>query len=160
MTSDILDDALDALLHAAEAIKTAETEVRREAAQRIAALEATRVRAYRRHHFIRLLGDAARGAPDRDAALVAQHVAATERFGWSPETTTDQQREVFAALAPITAAIAEIAVPGTEAGAVATDPVDLLGALDTFETWYAGRFEDSVWKLFDRFTPDLPVTDF
>ena len=160
MTPDLLDDTLATLLRTAEATKTAETEVRHEAARKIAALEVTRVRAYRRHHFIRLLGDAARGAPDHAMALTAQRTAAGERFGWSPDTTTDQQREVFAALAPVTSAIADIAVPVDPGAAVAADPLDLVAALDTFETWYRSRFDDSVWKLFDRFTPDLPVTDF
>ena len=164
MTPDFLDATLAMLLHHAEATKTAETDVRREAAEKIAALEATRVRAYRRHHFVRLLGEAARGAPDHAAALAAQTIAAMERFGWSPETVTDQQQEVFDALVPIMGALADIAVPADPGAAVvsdvASDPIDLVAALDTFETWYAGRFEGSVWKLFDRFTPDLPVTDF
>ena len=157
-------DILDVFLQAAEATKAEETEVRREAAARIAALEKTRVRAYRRHHFVRLLGDAARRAPDIATALATQKTDAAERFGWTDDTLTPPQQDVLTALEPVTAIIATtvlVDVDEGSKGAVASDsPGNLVAALDAFEAWYSDRFGASVWALFDRFTPDLPVTDF
>ena len=160
---------LDGFLQVAEATKAEETDVRREAAARIAALEKTRVRAYRRHHFVRLLGDATRRSSDVATSLATQKKDAIERFGWSDEALTPAQQDVVTALEPVTTIIAATIFAAAETGGgggVAADPIgraepgDLVAALDAFEAWYGARFGESVWALFDRFTPDLPVTDF
>ncbi len=160
---------LAVLLETAAATKLQETDVRREAAARIAGLEKARVRAYRRHHLIHLLGSAAAIAPDRDAALAAEVAALADRLEWG-EVMTAEQREVVAKLHPVMTRVAEAA--GVPAGpdvtpvaqAVAdpsgSGPADLVAALATFEAWFATRFESDFFHAFERYTPESRATDF
>ena len=163
MVEGELSVTLTALLSAAEATKLEETEVRREAAARIAGLEKVRVRAYRRHHFIHMLGSAAAFATDRETALAAQTTALASRLDWETQTTPEQ-REMLDALAPVMERVADacgfMEAPELVAEREAPSPETLVAALGTFEHWFAGRFASDVWQLFDRFTPDSPVVDF
>ena len=158
-----LSATLTALLSAAEATKLEETEVRREAAARIAGLEKVRVRAYRRHHFIHLLGSAAASATDRETALAAQESALASRLDWEAQRTPEQ-REMLGRLTPVMERVADacgfILPPEAVAKPAATSPETLVAALGSFEHWFSDRFASEVWQLFDRFTPDSPAVDF
>ena len=169
-TAGSVDDrasVLTTLLGAAEATKLEETAVRRAAALRISELEKARVRAYRRHHLVQMLGSASTDAPDREAALAAQTAALASRLEWN-EGMTLEQREMIAAMEPLMARVAEaagvptpprvepIAVPSEDAA----DPADLVAALEAFEQWFAARFEGDFFRVFERYTPDARGTDF
>ena len=151
-----LTATLTILLSAAEATKHDEIEVRREAAARIAGLERMRVRAYRRHHFIHLLGAATLGATTIDTAVAAQADAISARFDWELIRTPDQQ-ELMDALGPIFAAVAAAATTPSGSPDAANE---LIGLLDAFEHWFAKRFGTEFWPLLDRFTPDVLSAEF
>lgn len=155
---------LAALLGTAEETKREETAVRRATAVRIAELEAARVRAYRRHHIVHLLGSATAGAADRETALAAQTAALAARLDWD-EGMTLEQREVIAAMKPLMTRVADAAgvpsPPPAESEPVATsEPADLVGALETFERWFATRFASDFFQVFERHTSDARGTDF
>ena len=162
-----LTTVLSALLGAAEATKGEETAVRRAAAARIAELERARVRAYRRHHFIQLLGSVVATAPDRATALAAQTMALSARLAWS-EGMTSEQREVIAAMEPLMIRVADasgVPSPSPQAPeAIALDGTsertDIVPVLETFEQWFATRFESDFFLVFERYTPSSNVTDF
>ena len=175
-----LTATLAALLRAAEATKVEETAVRRAAAHRIAELEKARVRAYRRHHFIQLLGSGVAAAdPAHQTAVAAQTAALASRLEWG-EAMTSEQSEVIAALEPLMTRVAEAhageahageghggpASPqvtptvGTVAFEQATEPADLVATLETFEQWFATRFESDFFHVFERYQPESRATDF
>ncbi len=158
---------LSALLGTAEATKLEETAVRRAAALRIAELEKGRVRAYRRHHLVQMLGSAATDTADREAALAAQTAALASRLDWD-EGMTLEQREMIVAMEPLMIRVAEAAgvpspariEPALVGASDAQVPADLVTALETFERWFATRFEGDFFRVFERYTPDARGTDF
>ena len=176
LTTTDLTTTLAALLKAAEATKVEETAVRRAAASRIAELEKARVRAYRRHHFIQLLGSGVAAAdPAAETTLAAQTAALASRLDWG-EAMTVEQSEVIAALKPLMTRVAEAcraeargggpasprAKPGigTVAFEQAPEPADLVATLESFERWFAGRFESDFFHVFERSQPESRATDF
>ncbi len=170
-----LTATLAALLRAAEATKVEETAVRRAAASRIAELEKARVRAYRRHHFIQLLGAGAAAAdPAHETAVAAQTAALASRLEWG-EAMTVEQSEVIAALEPLMTRVAEACVAEAHVGLPspqatprvdtvafdqAPEPADLVATLETFEHWFATRFDSDFFHVFERYQPDSRATDF
>jgi hypothetical protein len=150
-----LTATLTSLLSTAEATKQEEIEVRREAALRIAGLETMRVRAYRRHHFIHLLGASTLGASSVDGAIAAQAGAIASRFDWETIRTPEQQA-LMDALAPIMAAVAVAAMTPSGSPDAAEQ---MIGLLDSFEHWFARRFGTEFGPLMDRFTPDALAVD-
>ena len=157
--------ALATLLGTAEATKLEETAVRRATAMRIAELEMARVKAYRRHHLVHLLGSATAGAPDRETALAAQTAALAARLDWG-EGLTPEQRETIGAMEPLMTRVADVSgVPSpANADPIAShemlDPADIVAALETFEQWFATRFEGDFFRVFERHAPDARGTDF
>ncbi len=157
--------ALATLLGMAEATKLEETAVRRAAAVRIAELEKARVKAYRRHHLVHLLGSVTAGAPDRETALAAQTATLAARLDWG-EGMTLEQREMIAAMEPLMTRVADAsgvpspAEPDAIASHGASEPADVVAALETFEQWFATRFEGDFFRVFERHTPDARGTDF
>ena len=157
--------ALATLLGTAEATKLEETAVRRAAAVRIAELEKARVKAYRRHHLVHLLGSATVGALDRETALAAQTATLAARLDWG-EGITLEQGEMIAAMAPLMTRVADASgVPSpAEPEAVAlhgtSQSADIVAALETFEQWFTTRFEGDFFRVFERHTPDARGTDF
>ena len=158
---------LAALLATAEATKLEETAVRRATAVRIAELEKARVRAYRRHHLVHLLSSATAGAPDRETALAGQTAALSARLDWGAGMTLEQ-REMIAAMKPLMTGVADAcgvpshAQAGPEAIAFVEtpEPADLVATLETFERWFATRFEEDFFRVFERHAPDARGTDF
>ena len=171
-----LTTTLAALLRAAEATKVEETAVRRATALRIAELEKARVRAYRRHHFIQLLGSGVAAAdPADETTLAAQTAALAARLEWG-EAMTVEQSEVIVALEPLMTRVAEACLAEAHGGGLASpqamprvdtvafeqapQPADLVATLETFERWFAARFESDFFQVFERYQPDSRATDF
>ena len=160
-----LGAALATLLGTAEATKLEETAVRRAAAVRIAELEKARVKAYRRHHLVRLLGSATAGAPDRETALAAQTAILAASLDWG-EGMTLEQREMIVAMEPLMTRVADAsgvpspADPAAVASEGMSEPTDIVTALETFEHWFATRFEGDFFRVFERHAPDARGTDF
>ena len=79
-----LDDAgAEALFGQAE---TAEGQYRREAAQRISALERERVFAYRRLNLMRAVADAVAGSETEEVAVASAQAILRSKLGWSSDS--------------------------------------------------------------------------
>ena len=42
----------------------------------------------------------------------------------------------------------------------APEPADLVATLETFEHWFASRFDSDFFHVFERYQPDSRATDF
>jgi hypothetical protein len=143
---------LEAAAHAADAEETA---FRREATVRIETLERARTFAFRRLNVLRAMLEAARRAPDPDASIAAQLDLIRYRLGWAG-SEGETPRLVLDRLVPLAACVdAEVRPPAAEPTAD-----DACVELARFEAWYAERFGNPFWALFDRYSPETPVVDF
>jgi hypothetical protein len=145
---------LSTLEAAARAADAEETAFRREAAARIETLERARTFAFRRLNVLRAMAEAARRAPDPDAAIAAQLDLIRDRLGWAG-SEGETPRAVLDRLAPLAACVDADVRAGAERTAD-----NSCAELARFEIWYAERFVNPFWALFDRYSPETPVVDF
>jgi hypothetical protein len=144
---------LDELREAAETAKHAETTFRREAANRIAALERERAFAFRRLNLMQAAVEAMASAESEELAVAGALAALRSRLGWT--TDSEGREEVLTHFGPVALAIYQ-ALDSGERECVA----DMHAALATFEDWYAGSRGSSFWTLFEHPTPDTSPVDF
>ena len=140
---------------AASAADAEERSFRREAAARIEALERARTFAFRRLNVLRAMAEAASRASDSAASIAAQLGLIRDRLGWAG-AEGETPRAVLDQLASLAACVDA----GVRAGAAANMAEDLSAELARFESWYAERFVNEFWALFDRYSPETPVVDF
>ncbi|MFD2182805.1 hypothetical protein [Rhodoplanes azumiensis] len=132
--------------------ETEEHAFRREAAQRIAALEQARAVAYRRLNLMRFLAEAMAGA-DAEASAVAISVAVLRgKLGWHDDS--DARTEVLERFAPVAQAL--FRALGGEDEPEPTPAAALAG----FESWYADNRHGPFWTLFETSMPETPLVDF
>src|SRR5262245_36747653 len=94
---------LDALEAAAEEAEATEARFRREAAERIGALEKERAVAFRRLNLMRAVAEAVADADDEDAAAESARATLTGRLGW--DTDSEARTEVLARFAAVGRAV-------------------------------------------------------
>jgi hypothetical protein len=144
-----LDD-LDAAARRAEA---AEATYRREAAQRIAALETARAFAFRRLNWMKMVADAIAAAEDEDNAVAHARAALQSRLGWNE--ADEAHEDVLGRFAPVARAI-YVALMPTDS----EESKDVQAALATFESWYQQTYGRSFWVLFEHYISETPLVDF
>ncbi|MBK5957633.1 hypothetical protein CCR97_05335 [Rhodoplanes elegans] len=132
--------------------ETAEAAFRREAAQRIAALEQERAVAYRRLNLMRGLAEAMAGADAEASAVAISFAVLRGKLGWHEDS--EARTEVLEMFAPVAQALFR-ALSGEDE----PEPSPA-AALAGFEGWYADNRHGSFWTLFDTYMPETPLVDF
>jgi len=138
---------LDSLAAAAERAGVAETEWRREAAQRTKALAEERTHAFRRLNLMRAVSTAVAGEPKEEAALTSGAAAFRARLDW--EAPSETQAAIVSRFRPVLLALFERQPAAGQAAALAD-----------FESWYRTTYGKAFWDLFEQYVPETPRVDF
>jgi hypothetical protein len=144
---------LVSLQAAAEDAAAAEKDFRREAAERIKALEQERAFAFRRLNVLRLVSDAAAGAESEEIGIAAGLAVLRTRLGWSSDS--DARSAVLSRFAPVVRAML-----GGPAGHADEASAGIAEALAAFESWYVATYSIPFWSLFEHEMAETPVVDF
>jgi hypothetical protein len=142
---------LDPFAVAAETAAVAETQYRREAAQRIAALEQQRAFAFRRLNLMRAVVDAVAASASEEAAAAHAGGVLRGRLGWATDSAA--RDEVLERFAPVARAAFRGLAPEEDAAAVPD-------ALAEFEAWYAACHPAPFWVLLEHPIAEAPLVDF
>jgi hypothetical protein len=119
----------------------------------ISRLERERAFAYRRLNFMCTLSEGIRAAQSEEAAVAAGRSLVRAELGW--ESDSETRAETLSRLAAVTqATFACLASAAAEPSVEA-----VFKALSEFEAWYAGRFEQPFWALFERQVEELPLVE-
>jgi hypothetical protein len=148
-----LAEYLTRLQQDAQTADAAESAFRRDAAERVAALDLARATAFRRVNFVRSVAGAAEGAESEEIAVAVAQAQLRIRLGWTTES--EARDEVLSHFAPVAQALFH-AAQGPEDDA----PADPGGALAAFEAWYAATRNSPFWDLFEYYIPETPRVDF
>lgn len=146
---------LDALKLAAECAEQAESDFRREIAERTKTLERERAFSYRRLNFMRAIAEAVAAAEAEEVAVAAATGIMRAKLGWSSDS--DARSEVLSRFAPVAQQVFASLAP---AGEKDTPPPDVMAALAVFEAWYRDTHPNPFWVLFENYMPETPVVDF
>jgi hypothetical protein len=133
----------------------AESDIRREWAERLKTLERERAFAYRRFNFMRAIAEAVATAESEEIGVATAAAAMRAKLGWWDES--DARTEVLSRFAPVAQQVFADLVPVVEEEA---PPPDVLGALAAFETWYRETHPHPFWMLFENGMPETPLVDF
>jgi hypothetical protein len=151
---------LDTLQFAAEHATAAETEFRREIAQRAKTLEVARSSAFRRLNLMRAIAEAVAHAESEEVAVAGATAVLRTKLGWWSDS--EARDAVLSRFAPVAEAVFANMSPEALAfaeGGEAERP-DVVGTLAEFERWYAETHPNSFWVLFENYMPETPVVDF
>jgi hypothetical protein len=161
---------LDELKSAADKMAAAEDEIRREAAQRIKALEIERAYAFRRLNIMRAIAEVVATAEGEEIGVAAATAVLRAKLGWSNDSEARDEvvtrfapvaRAMYASLSPVESLSPEIETPpGKEPAQENQQAPDVLGALTQFERWYAETHPGAFWVLFENYMPETPRVDF
>jgi hypothetical protein len=151
---------LDELKLAADKTSTAEDEIRREAAQRIKALEVERAYAFRRLNIMRAIAEVVATAEGEEIGVAAATAVLRAKLGWSNDS--EARDEVVTRFAPVAQAMYASLSPEIETapGQQPAPELDVLGALTQFERWYTETHRAAFWVLFENYMPETPRVDF
>ena len=133
----------------------AESEFRRDRAERLKALERERAFAHRRLNFMRAIGDAVGKTESEEIAVAAATAAMRAKLGWWDES--EARTQVLSRFAPVAQQMFASLAPIIEEKA---PPPDVLAALAQFETWYPETHPHPFWMLFENEMPQTPLVDF
>jgi len=138
---------------AARAAAEAEADLRKKMEADILRLERQRAFAYRRLYFMRALAQNIQPAESDEAAIAIGYGVVRTELSW--KTESESRAETLSRLAPVIRATfsclaSQLAEPLTE---------EVVKSLGEFETWYATRFEQSFWMLFEQQIEELPVVE-
>jgi hypothetical protein len=153
MTS--ISSFLHTLEVAANQTARAESDFRRDLAERVKALERERAFSHRRLNFMRAIADAIAAAESEEIAVAAAAAVMQAKLGWS--TDSDARTEVLSHFVPVVQQVLASLAPATEDGAPLPD---VLEALTEFETWYRETHPNPFWMLFENQMPETPLVDF
>jgi hypothetical protein len=145
---------LGTLKAAAEGAAIAETEFRRQAADRTKALERERAFAFRRLNLMRAVAEAVAAAESEEIAVAASLALLRSRLGWSSDS--DARSEVLSRFSPVAAAVFACLAPLDGE----TSAPDVTRVLEEFEAWYAATRATPFWALFEQYVAETPVVDF
>lgn len=145
---------LGAFEAAASAAGATETARRRQLEAEILRLEQERAFAYRRLNFMRSLseGIAAAGSPEQ--AVAAGCALLRSELGWAGENDSETRSQTLTRLAPVIAAAHACMTGGTAQAAQ-----HAMHELVAFEDWYAERFGQPFWALFELHVEELPLVE-
>jgi hypothetical protein len=146
---------LDTLALAASRSAQAESDIRRQWAERIKTLERERAFAHRRLNFMRAIAEAVATAESEEIAVAAATAAMRAKLGWWDES--DARTEVLSRFVPVAQQVFAGLAPVVDEEA---PPPDVLGALAGFETWYRETHPHPFWMLFENEMPETPLVDF
>jgi hypothetical protein len=146
---------LDTLALAASRSAQAESDIRREWAERIKTLERERAFAHRRLNFMRAIAEAVATAESEEIAVAAATAAMRAKLGWWDES--DARTEVLSHFVPVAQQVFAGLAPVVDEE---SPPPDVLGALAAFETWYRETHPHPFWMLFENEMPETPLVDF
>lgn len=144
---------LASLQSAADVAAAAETNFRREAAERIRGLEQERAFAFRRLTVMRLVMNAIAGAESEEIGVAAALAALRTKLGWSSDS------EARSAVLSRFAAVAKAMLVMRD-GPAETAPKKIVEALAAFEAWYVTAYSVPFWSLFEHEMAETPVVDF
>lgn len=144
---------LDALKAAADQAEAAETQFKREAAQRIAIVEHERAVAFRRLNLMRRVADVAAEAEGEEIAVANTLAMLRSRLDWNDDS--EARTNVLSRFAGVAQAVFRSIGP-QEPGTA--EPVET--ALADFEHWYAQSHARPFWFLFEHYIPETPLVDF
>ena len=138
---------------AARAAAEAEAELRKKMEADILRLERQRAFAYRRLNFMRTLAQNIQPAESDEAAIAIGCGVVRAELSW--KTESESRAETLSRLAPVIRATflclaSQLAEPRTE---------EVVKSLGEFETWYATRFEQPFWMLFEQQIEELPIVE-
>ncbi len=144
-------------LHAAaDSAAVTEATFRREAGERIAALECERVFAFRRLNLMRAVADGVAAAEDEEIAAATGIGILRSRLDWADGS--EAQLAILSRFAPVAralfASLAECAKPGTSVVSGAAQ------ALAEFEAWYEHAYRTPFWVLLEQHMEETPRVDF
>jgi hypothetical protein len=137
----------------ADTAKTAEGSFRREAAQRIAALEEERAFAFRRLNLMQAIAEAMLSAESEEIAMASAFAVLRARLGWNSDS--EVRSEVITHFGTVALAVLRATASGE--GKSAADAHEALAA---FERWYVETLGSPFWILFEHQMPDTPLVDF
>jgi hypothetical protein len=146
---------LDTLELAAEHSAQAESNFRRDWADRVKALERERAFAHRRLNFMRAIAEAVATTESEEIAVAAATAAMRAKLGWWDES--DARTQVLSRFAPVAQQMFAALAPVVDEEAARPD---VLGALVAFESWYRETHPHSFWMLFENEMPQTPLVDF
>jgi hypothetical protein len=142
-----------ALEAAATDAAAAETAYRRQAAERIKALERERSFAFRRLSLVKPIVDAVARAESEEMAVAGSQAILRAKLGWSDDS--EARSEILTQFAPVARGL----FAGIHPRPDETAP-DILALLSAFEAWYESTHRGSFWDLFDQPMPETPLVDF
>jgi hypothetical protein len=148
---------LETLELAASRSAQAESDIRREWAERIKTLEHERAFAHRRLNFMRAIAEALATVESEEIAVAAATAAMRAKLGWWDES--DARAEVLSRFVPVAQQIFASLAPVVEKKEEAPAP-NVLGVLAAFETWYRETHPHPFWVLFENQMPETPLVDF
>jgi hypothetical protein len=146
---------LAALELAAKQSAQAESEFRRNWAERIKTFERERAFAHRRLNFIRAIADAVAPTESEEIAVAAATAAMRAKLGWWDES--EARTQVLSRFVPVAQQMFASLAPVVEEEAPRPD---VLAALTVFETWYRETHPHPFWMLFENEMPQTPLVDF
>lgn len=153
MTVPTLTAFLDGLERTARAASATEDAFRREAMQRIRALEDERAFAFRRVNFMRSVAAAVAGAKDEAEAEAKGAAAFFHELDWSG--ATEAQRQAQERFRPVVAAVWAASQP--DAG---DDKAEALAReLADFEHWFAQSRNAPFLTMLGREVVELPLVE-
>jgi hypothetical protein len=144
---------IDALKTAADQAEAAEAQFRREAAQRVAALERERAFAFRRLNLMRAIANAIAESENEEIAVASASAVLRNKLGWS--TDSEARVQVLSNFASVSQAVYRNFAPAEDAPSISVET-----ALAEFESWYAGGHSAPFWVLFEHYVPETPLVDF
>jgi len=135
---------LDRLKADADRAEKAEDAYRREAAQRVKALEQERSFAYRRLNLLRAVAGAMAEATEEKAAIAAAEHVLRDKLGWASDS------------APRLAVLRQFDAVASAMHGAAQEAA----ALAAFEAWYHEAHGSPFWILFEHYMRETPLVDF
>src|SRR5260221_13888460 len=151
---------LDTLKQAADRATAAESDFRREIAERTKALEGERSFAFRRLNLMRAIAEIVAGAEGEEIAVAGATAVLRAKLGWTSDS--EARDAVMSRFAPVAQAMFASLSPERAAPAAGEERLDtdVIKALADFEAWYSESHPGPFWSLFDVYMPETPVVDF
>jgi hypothetical protein len=146
---------LDDLKRATERATAAESDFRRDIAQRLKALENERAFAFRRYNLMRAIADVVASAESEEIAVAGATAMLRARLGWASDS--EARDAVVTRFTPVAQAMFASLAPSDDEDAAAPD---VIAALAEFERWYGETHPNPFWILFENTMPETPVVDF
>jgi hypothetical protein len=131
----------------------AEENFRKEAAERVRALEQARMFGFRRLNLMRPVVNAVAGSNDSEEAQAKGEAAFLAALEW--DSVNESRQDVLAHFTPVIDACWRAVGPD----ATAADPGEMLRALEEFEAWFAAHRNGPFLTLFEREVLELPLVE-